>query len=538
MYYVLLFASLLWMLVGIFPLVCYEADSREVILGCDILYSEGWTFPPVSSYEYNMQPLATVMVVALKHLLPFLTCEQVYCLATATTGFALLAGCVEFVHRVTGLGKVTALLAAMLLPEMYAITMYPNTAVFSATCFVYALLLLYHGRYVPAGVLMCLAPLFRLDVLTVYPVILPLLLFRGKPMARSTALSTAYAVAVVAADLLLLWLLKADVMSVLNHYSGWNETIATLRVVIAVFGYYSLVYLVLVPLGLYLYIRKREWRELLLVLLPMVLLHATFARMGCASKHYLYISPFVMMLGSRCLSWMKDVASNSESPAGASCMKWALASLAGLLLLSVRVFPGSKPWSEADTGYTAGMAVPVCSTSLPSLKVAFGIGAGQRIPTYDEQMLASGHLFYSWYMHEYKASLKRQFDTTTEILCQPAKAEVAALGWGTWTPLACRLLSEGYRLEGYRKASGYAEMTLKGNGREMVVQRYLLAEDDEERFLHLVGEQASKPHSRDAYILLLHSPRFSYYMAHRVSNRNVTRLTDMLYGIDGKTDTR
>ena len=96
---ILLVLFVAWMCVGIFPLQCYETDGNEIILGCDVMYRNGWSFPPVYSYEYRMQPLITILIVALKHLLPFLTCEQIYCVLTVVSSFVFLAGCITFARQ-------------------------------------------------------------------------------------------------------------------------------------------------------------------------------------------------------------------------------------------------------------------------------------------------------------------------------------------------------------------------------------------------------------------------------------------------------
>ena len=100
-YPIMLILFILWMCLGIFPLICYETDSQEVILGCDIMYSKGWQLPPIYSYEYRMQPLTIIMIVALKYVFSFLTCEQIYCLVSAIFSIAFLVGCVEFAKYIT-----------------------------------------------------------------------------------------------------------------------------------------------------------------------------------------------------------------------------------------------------------------------------------------------------------------------------------------------------------------------------------------------------------------------------------------------------
>ena len=119
-YPILLTLFVLWTCIGIFPLQSYETDGYEIILGCDVMYREGWSFPPIYSYEYRMQPLITILIVSLKHLMPFLTCEQIYSIMTVISSLIFLIGCIRFAEYVTGASKTKILIAAMLLPEMYA----------------------------------------------------------------------------------------------------------------------------------------------------------------------------------------------------------------------------------------------------------------------------------------------------------------------------------------------------------------------------------------------------------------------------------
>ena len=85
-YPIVLVLFFIWICIGIFPLTCYESDSMHVIAGCNIMYNQGLTFPPVYSYLYEMQPLVTYTVVGFKYVFPFLTCEQIYCLLSAICG--------------------------------------------------------------------------------------------------------------------------------------------------------------------------------------------------------------------------------------------------------------------------------------------------------------------------------------------------------------------------------------------------------------------------------------------------------------------
>jgi len=97
LYYILLALYALWMCCGIFPLVCYEGDSSHIIVGCTILYNEGVKISPTYSYAYDMQPLVSYVIVGLKHIVPYLTCENIYCLISAILKLCSI-GCLYFLY--------------------------------------------------------------------------------------------------------------------------------------------------------------------------------------------------------------------------------------------------------------------------------------------------------------------------------------------------------------------------------------------------------------------------------------------------------
>lgn len=453
-YFILFALFALWMLVGIFPLVCYEGDSLEVILGCEIMHQDGWSFPPIKGYEYRMQPLTYVTVVAIRNILPILTCQQIYCLVTSISSFAFLIGCIEFARHITQEKRIRILLAAMMLPEIYAIAMYPNSAIPAAALFVWALICICHRRYLVATILMCIAPLFRVDVVAVYPAIFPLFMHEGKTLGKSIIYSAIYAFIVVVVCLFFFWLLNARVLTSLNSYDHWNRTIPTSQVLITIFAYYSLAYIILLPLGLCLLIRNKFWKELFLVLLPIIILHYVYRQMGCAAKHYLYISPFVIIAGVRALSWIISVVRNR------SLLKWVSIVLVILFnTVSLRVVPPSRPWFEDGFIYNAAMIVPFGSTQISSTKVSLGVGAGQFVPTLDEKMIGSGHLFYSLYIHDIKKKMETTYAKLKTTLEKQTFCNIQTVEWGINSYISTLFLKDQYRVSVH---DGYCTFTGKG----------------------------------------------------------------------------
>ncbi len=453
--YLLLFIIFaLWMCLGFFPMVCYEGDSLEVILGCEVMHQNGWSFPPTLEYEYRMQPLTYILIVALKKILCFLTCGQIYSLMTVGSSFAFLIGCIEFGRHITQEKRIWTLLAAMMLPEMYAIAMYPNSAIPAAALFIWAFICIYYHKHVIAAILLCIAPLFRVDVVIVYPAIFPLFIFMGKPLGKSIIYSAIYALTVIVISLFFFWLFNARVLTALHSYDNWNKYIPPSQNLISIFAYYSLAYVILLPLGICLLVRNKFWKELFLVLLPIVILHFVYRSMGCAAKHYLYISPFVIIVGVKALTWI------ISEVRGRPFLKWICIMMVILFnTISLRILPPSRPWFKDGLIYNAAMITPLGSTHISSTKVSLGIGAGQFIPTLDEKMLASGHLFYPLYIHEIKKEMQTTYARLKSSLEKQTYCNIQAAEWGINSYLSSLFLNDQYQIS---IKDGYCTLTGKG----------------------------------------------------------------------------
>ena len=471
--YLLLFVLFaLWMCLGIFPLVCYEGDSLEVIMGCEVMHQKGWSFPPIIGYEYRMQPLTYILIVALRKILCFLTCEQIYCLITLVSSFAFLIGCIEFARHITQEKRVRILLAAMMLPEMYAIAMYPNSAITSAALFVWAFICICRHKYIVAAVILCIAPIFRVDIVVVYPAILPLFIHEGKPLGKSIIYSAIYALTVIVVSLFFFWLLNARVLTSLHSYGSWNRIIPTSQNLISIFAYYSLAYVILLPLGLCQLIRNKFWKELFLVLLPIIILHYVFRSMGCAAKHYLYISPFVIIAGVRALAWMISVVRDRP------LLKWVSIVLVILFnTISLRVVPPSRPWFGDGLIYNAAMIAPFGSTHISSTKVSLGLGAGQFVPTLDEKMLASGHVFYPLYIHEIKKEIQATCARLKSSLEKQTYCNIQTVEWGIRSCVCSLFLNDNYHIF---LEDGYCKLTGKGKTFNILNLKWLEYEEGED----------------------------------------------------------
>ena len=447
-YPVLLLLFCVWIGVGVFPLTCYESDSMHMTAGCSVMYNEGITFPPAYSYFYDMQPLIVYTVVVLRHLLPWFTCEQIYCAFTALSAYMLIFGSLRFVYRLTGAHRLLILLTLFFLPESYACAMYPNSSAPAMAFFIWALCLMLDGRYVWAVLLMCVAPLYRIDIVIVYPVIFVLLLFRGVPAGRSLGISALAAVSVVAFVGTACWLLKADpVGNTLNSYSSFNAGMQYAgQVKFAVYTFYTIVSIVLLPAGVWLMCRERKFVLLAVCLLPVALQHFMFRNTGCAAKHWLYLLPFVAVM---CVyGWTFFIGLSKRIP----CVRYTIVILLAVYLFVAVRFTVPPALAAVSKSYVAldtqeGPFLPLLSETSTPFRFRIGIGAGQLVPTADECMVISGAAFYPFYIHSYKSHKENMRREAMDFANTLSDYDMVALEWGGKMYFQNLLLDDGWHLD-------------------------------------------------------------------------------------------
>lgn len=529
-YPILLALFVIWVLVGVFPLQCYETDGQVITFGCDVTYREGWSLPPLYTYEYRQQPLITILITALKHVLPFFTCEQIYYVFTVLCSFAFLIGCVEFGQRIVKTSRTRLLIAAMLLPEMYAIAMYSNSAIPAAALMIWALILTMKQKHWQSVLLLCLATWFRIDIVTVYPVILPLLYFNGRSFKQSFWLAAAYALAIIVISLSGFWLMNAQVLGTVGLYEKWNNIVTPMQRFFAIFGYYSLTYFILLPLGIFAITRSKRWKELFVVLLPIVVLHIVMAEFGNASKHFLYDAPFAIIAGVRALQWLEDVLSRR------CFLKWACIILAILLMtVSVRQQRRDVTWLQANPLNSIGIALPLTSIEIGGREVSLALGAGPQIFTGDEMMLATGHFFYSWYIHSIKAVLKDWRIQQKAVLDTIPTSNILTFEYGASAPSAMEYMTEHYRFCYEKEKPWRYEFTVYNPERRLHYWRVYLTEVEQynEKFVSYIDTLSSViPKNEEGYVLT--APEhfgFARFLDEIAKTGKVEKKADNLYKI-------
>ena len=529
-YLILLTLFVIWVLVGVFPLQCYETDGQVITFGCDINYREGWSLPPLYTYEYRQQPLITILMTALKHIMPFFATEQIYYVFSVLCSFIFLIGCIEFGRMIAQTSRTRLLIAAMLLPEMYAIAMYSNSAIPAAALMIWALILTLKQKHWQSVLLLCLATWFRIDIVTVYPVVLPLLYFSGKSFKQSFWQAVAYGVVIVVISLSGFWLMNAQVLGTVGLYEKWNNIVTPMQRFFAIFGYYSLTYFILLPLGIFTIIRSKRWKELFVVLLPIVVLHIVMAEFGNASKHFLYNAPFAIIAGTRALQWLEEVLSKR------TVLKWACIMMAILLMtVSVRQQRKNVEWLQANPLNSIGIAVPLTSVEIGGREVSLALGAGPQIFTGDEYMLATGHFFYSWYVHSIKEVLKDWRIQQKAVLDTIPTSNILTFEYGASAPSAMEYMTEQYHFSMEKNMPWRYEFTVYNPQRKLHYWRVYLkeVEQNNEKFISYIDTLSSViPQQEDGYVLT--APEhfgFARFLDEIAKTGKVEKKADNLYKI-------
>lgn len=441
LYYILLGCFCLWMSIGIFPLVSYESDAMHIIAGANLLCENGFSLPPLYCYRYDMQPLSVIMIAGLHKMIPLLTCEQWYCVLTAIAAYFVIFQSIRFVRSVTGCSNLLVLLTLVFFPESYAIAMYPNTSIFALAFFLYAMNMILKGRNILPLVLMCIAPLMREEIIAVYPVIILLFLYRKDSLKRSVLLSAIFAVAVVVIDLSVYWLLDAMPAGTMDTYQYIQPRLVE-KIKYTIYTFYTIVNFITIPIGLWICARKKRWLLMAIALVPMALVHYIYRYYAGATKHWLYLLPFVMVLAV--YGWQLVVE---------LCKRYRAAGITILLLfavyltISIKIDVKDYPWYDnPESVANCQPSITLDTIHVADHQVRIGLGAGQLIPTTDEYMLLTGGIVYPFYIHNYKCRVREELEDAVTALKHYDSFNLAMFSWGDNWYLPNYLMTHGWKV--------------------------------------------------------------------------------------------
>lgn len=433
-------AFIAWAIIGVFPLSCYESDAMHIIAGCnDIVTGGANIISPRYTYAYDMQPLVTTLIVMIKRVIPLATCEQIYCMITAIAAAFLCVGSFKIAQNLTNGNKWGVLLSIFLIPEAYACAYYPNSSVLAMSIFVWGLLMIEKRRYIVAGILLVIAPLLRVDVFIVYPVIF-LILIRHQSLKSSVLISSIYAISVLTFSSVIFYILGANPLNSFFDYQGLVKAGSfASEVKFAIITFYTIPGFILVVIAIVTLCRNKKFILAATLIVPMLLIHYMFRSTGCATKHYLYLLPFVITLFY--------IALNAIVHWRSKLLKWSFIGCYILFLFgSVTIDLKNSPWrNDPDSEFNVGPRVNLATFTLANQTIHIGIGAGQPVPTFDEYMLVSGNAFYPLWIHRFKTIKDERRREAYELL-KGKDFDIMIAAWGDKSFFINLLFDNGWHI--------------------------------------------------------------------------------------------
>jgi len=430
-----------WIGIGVFPLVTYESDAMHIIAGANLLCDNGFSLPPLYCYRYDMQPLSVILIASMHYIFSFLTCEQWYCLLTAIASYFVVIQSMIFVKRITGCSSSLALIALFFLPESYAIAMYPNTSIFALAFFLPAMNLILNGKTFLPLVLTCIAPLMREEIISVYPTILFLFIFRKESWKRALLLSVGFSIVVITFALSVYWLLDALPAATMDTYKYVQPRLVE-KVKFTIYTFYTIVNIVLIPIGIWVCYKKRQWVTIAIAVVPMVLLHYIYRYYAGATKHWLYLLPFVMIMAVYGWQVVFDICKRYRDVGIAVFLMLAI-----YLTISIKIDVKDYPWYDnPESVANCQPSITMKTFNVANHQVRIGLGAGQLIPTTDEYMLLTGGIVYPLYIHNYKCRVRDELTDALAAIDNKDNFNLAMFSWGDNWYAPNYLVTHGWKL--------------------------------------------------------------------------------------------
>ena len=423
----LIITSIVWISVGFFPIINIEGDSALLSAGCARLADKKIVLPPDYFYMWNMQPMVGLSVTCIKSILPNWTTEQIYSFLTVAISLIYLFLCSQFIGKLLNLKWQFCFFVLILFPESYSIAYYPNSTIFASTLFLTSLLLIFKKpRNIISILLLGIAPLFRLDVIIIYPVIL-MLFWLNMDFKKSLVLSMTYALPVTLIVFAGLTLLKVNPIDTIKNLTRPLYESSRSFNFISFFKvnstFYTIPVIIMLLYGFLILLKTKKFKLISFCILPITILYFVYGDFfGGAPKHIHYLLPFTGILCAISFQHLKIlfIEKNYYLPV-------IIISIIILQsFIGVRIYPNSKPWIGKlySTQNPYPTLATIITTQIPNvglLKLVFG--AGQIIPTADEFMLLSGNVFTPFYWHNIKNNelherkiLKRIVDSNVDTL--------------------------------------------------------------------------------------------------------------------------
>ncbi|MCF8296008.1 MAG: hypothetical protein K9J13_00565 [Saprospiraceae bacterium] len=418
----ILLVMFLWFFSGVFPITRFESDSMGICNGCYEIINSGDWGANFFSYSYDMQAGTYWFIIIFMKLLA-LPASVVYSILSAIFGILCLILISNLISKILNKDFILILLVLFLFQEVYSISFYANSTVFAAFFWLLTFNIVYSGKgkwvYPIAVILLAVAFWCRVDVAFAMTGILPLLWLKID-LKRAIIISLIIGICTVCLGLLLMYLSNVNIQGFLQYSNLGGITyrsssdIGFLNIISlkSHFAFFSALVILLVIIGLFILLREKQFKLVLLILIPTTIYYMFNLNFTWAAKHLYYYSIF----------WAIPVVYAVHYSLKNKIMRLIIVVVFVLqYLVGWQVNFKSLPWQFKDYAvlypepeYTKLVNFPISLSKISEINLV--LGSGTKIPTADEMMMSSGLVFSPLMWKNLKTKYKNSFNYLEEQL--------------------------------------------------------------------------------------------------------------------------
>lgn len=446
-------------LAGCFPFVSFETDSMAIASACQHIINTGAFKASVLGHSFDMQSGTYFLIVSSAKLLSITTLDAYFIISVCATIVYFIC-IVLFVRRLTNFHFLPICIALFLFQEISTLAYYPNSTIIAAATWLSGILIaLYRPniKYVLlSGFIMGIAGWIRIDILFVFPAVLPAFFIITKDLKKAIQFSFYLAIISIPTILTLMHFSGAEVAGFLGYTDDHgtlfkmsnNIGLLDIHLIRAHLSSFSLLLITLITFGIIYLVKQKRWNFIALLLFGIVFYYLLGINNTVAPKHLASAIPFWLIIAL--FGWEFILSINKYHKL-----------IITLILLPLFVFQyligfvfeiKSIPYADKEYSilYPSPKLFNITQINLNQKGISnleINLGAGTKIPSSDEISLSSGIAFnpLSWKtMKQKKQVINETINNYIDTLTNE-KDHIFIVAGGSSQLLTNLLLNQGYQ---------------------------------------------------------------------------------------------
>ena len=446
-------------LAGCFPFVSFETDSMAIASACQHIINTGAFEASVLGHSFDMQSGAYFLIVSSAKLLSITTLDAYFILSVCAT-IVYFTCIVLFVRRLTNFHFLPICIALFLFQEISTLAYYPNSTVLGAATWLSGVLIaLYRPKikYVLfSGFILGIAGWIRIDILFVFPAVLPALFIVTKDLKKAIQFSFYLAIISIPTILALMHFSGAEVAGFLGYTDDHgtlfkmsnNIGLLDIHLIRAHLSSFSLLLITLITFGIIYLVKQKRWNFIALLLFGIVFYYLLGINNTVAPKHLASAIPFWLIIALFGWEFILSITKYHKL-------------IIALILLPLFIFQyligfvfeiKSVPYANKEYAilHAAPELVKIAQINLNKKGIAdlkVNLGAGTKIPSSDEILLSSGIAFnpFSWNIMKNKKRATNEAIIAYLNSLPSGKDQTIIVAGGSSQLLVNILMNQGYQ---------------------------------------------------------------------------------------------